>query len=60
MKAIVHFPQSSYSKVHFEGARFFEGCRFEHENRIIVLLGFKAEAEVSSTRSTVTLIYARF
>ena len=56
-EAIAQFPQPSYSKVHFQGARFFAGCGFEYEKRMIVLLGFKAEAEVSSSGSTVTLFY---
>jgi hypothetical protein len=56
-EAIAQFPQPSYSKVHFQGARFFAGYGFEYEKRMIVLLGFKAEAEVSSSGSTVTLFY---
>ena len=56
-EAIAQFPQPSYSKVHFQGARFFAGYGFEYANRMIVLLGFKAEAEVSSSGSTVTLFY---
>jgi hypothetical protein len=43
--------------VHFEGARFFAGCGFHYANGIILLLGFKAEAEVYSSGSAVTLFY---
>jgi hypothetical protein len=55
-EAIVQFPQASYSKEHFQGARFFAGYGFEY-GRMTVLLGFRAEAEVSSSGSTVTLFY---
>jgi hypothetical protein len=56
-EAIVQFPQPSYSHVNFEGARFFAGYGFDCGARTQVLLGFKAEAEVSSSGSTVTLYY---
>ena len=58
-EAIAQFPQPSYSKVYFQGARFFAGYGFDYgwEKRMTVLLGFKAEAEVSSSGSTVTLFY---
>jgi len=56
-EAIAQFPQPSYSKVYFQGARFFAGYGFEYEKRVVLLLGFKAEAEVSSSGSTVTLFY---
>jgi len=55
-EAIVQFPQRSYSKKHFQGARFFAGCGFDFR-RLNILLGFRAEAEVSSSGSTVTLFY---
>jgi hypothetical protein len=58
-EALVQFPQPSYSSVHFQGARFFAGYGFDcgWEKRITVLLGFRVEAEVSSSSSTVTLFY---
>jgi hypothetical protein len=56
-EAIVQFPQPSYSNVHFQGARFFAGCGFNYRQRVTMLLGFRAEAEVSSSGSTVTLFY---
>ena len=56
-EAILQFPQSSYSQVHFQGARFFAGYGFECGQRAKILLGFKAEAEVSTSGSTVTLFY---
>jgi hypothetical protein len=56
-EAIVQFPKASYSNVHFQGARFFAGYGFEWRRRTSVLVGFKAEAEVSSSGSTVTLFY---
>jgi hypothetical protein len=56
-EAIVQFPQPSYSHVSFEGARFFAGYGFEWGARTQVLLGFKAEGEVSSSGSTVTLYF---
>jgi hypothetical protein len=56
-EAIVQFPQPSYSGVHFQGARFFAGYGFELGTRTKILLGFKAEAEVSSSGSTLTLFY---
>jgi hypothetical protein len=56
-EAIVQFPKSSYSHVNFEGARFFAGYGFEWGARTHVLLGFKAEGEVSTSGSTVTLYY---
>jgi hypothetical protein len=54
-EAIVQFPKASYSHVHFQGARFFAGYGFELRRRAHILLGFKAEGEVSSNGSTVTL-----
>jgi hypothetical protein len=56
-EAITQFPQPSYSRVHFQGARFFAGYGFDYGRRATFLLGFKAEAEVSSSGSTVTLFY---
>jgi hypothetical protein len=56
-EAIVQFPQPSYSGVHLQGARFFAGYGFECGTRTRILLGFKAEAEVSSSGSTVTVFY---
>jgi hypothetical protein len=56
-EAIMQFPQASYSSVHFQGARFFAGYGFDYRKRASFLLGFKAEAEVSSSGSTVTLFY---
>ena len=56
-EAIAQFPQPSYSKEHFQGARFFAGYGFDYRKRLNVLLGFRAEAEVSSSGSTVTLFY---
>jgi hypothetical protein len=56
-EAVVQFPAPSYSKEHFQGARFFAGCGFNYGKRVTVLLGFRAEAEVSSSGSTVTLFY---
>jgi hypothetical protein len=55
-EAITQYPQPSYSKVHFQGARFFAGYGFDYA-RATFLFGFKAEAEVSSSGSTVTLFY---
>ena len=54
---VQQFPQPSYSGVHFQGARFFAGFGFNFRERTGILLGFKAEAEVSSSGSTVTLFY---
>jgi hypothetical protein len=56
-EAIAQFPQPSYSNVHFQGARFFAGYGFDYRQRVTVLLGFRAEADVSSSGSTVTLFY---
>jgi hypothetical protein len=56
-EAILQFPRTSYSRVHFQGARFFAGYGFEYGKRTNVLLGFKAEAKVSSSGSTVTLFF---
>jgi hypothetical protein len=56
-EAIVQFPQASYSGVHFQGARFFAGCGVEIRKRTHVLVGFKAESEVSTSGSTITLFY---
>jgi hypothetical protein len=56
-EAILQFPQPSYSHVTFTGARFFVGGGFELGSRTEVLLGFKAEGEVSSSGSTVTLFF---
>jgi hypothetical protein len=56
-EAITQFPKASYSGVHFQGARFFAGYGFDYRRRTTVLVGFKAEAEVSSSGSTVTLFY---
>jgi hypothetical protein len=56
-EAITQYPQASYSRVHFQGARFFAGYGFDYRSRATFLFGFKAEAEVSSSGSTVTLFY---
>ncbi len=56
-EAILQFPQPSYSRVTFTDARFFAGGGFELGSRTEVLLGFKAEGEVSSSGSTVTLFF---
>jgi hypothetical protein len=55
-EAITQYPQTSYSSVHFQGARLFAGYGFEYRKRAHFLLGFKAEAEVSSSGSTVTVL----
>jgi hypothetical protein len=56
-EAIVQFPSPSYSRVRFAGARFFAGAGFDLGTQTQVLLGFKAEGEVSSSGSSVTLFY---
>jgi hypothetical protein len=56
-EAILQFPEPSYSHQHFQGARFFTGCGFDYGKRMTVLLGFRAQAAVSSSGSTVTLFY---
>ena len=56
-EAILQFPRPSYSNVTFTSARFFAGGGFELGSRTEVLLGFKAEGEVSSSGSTVTLFF---
>lgn len=56
-EAILQFPQPSYSRVRFQGARFFAGGGFRAGAGITVLFGFKAESEVSTSGSTVTLYY---
>ena len=56
-EAIFQFPKRSYSGVTFTSSRFFAGTGFELGSRTQVLLGFKAEGEVSSSGSTVTLFY---
>jgi hypothetical protein len=55
--ALVQFPEPSYSRQHFQGARFFAGYGFYYRKRVELLLGFKVEAEVSTNGSTVTLFY---
>jgi len=56
-EAILQFPRPSYSTVKFVSARFFAGGGFDLGSRTQVLLGFKAEGEVSSSGSTVTLFF---
>jgi hypothetical protein len=56
-EAILQFPQPSYSRVRFAGARFFAGYGFEYGPRTNFLLGFKAEGEVSTSGSKVTLFF---
>ena len=56
-EAILQFPQPSYSRVTFSSARFFSGAGFDLGSRTEVLLGFKAEGEVSSSGSSVTLFF---
>ena len=53
----MQFPKPSYSHVAFASARFFAGSGFKLGSRTEVLLGLRAEAEVSSSGSTVTLFY---
>ncbi len=56
-EAILQFPQPTYSRVTFASARVFAGSGFELGSRTQVLLGFKAEGQVSSSGSTVTLFF---
>jgi hypothetical protein len=56
-ESILQFPRPSYSHVNFTSARFFAGGGFELGSRADVLLGFKAEGEVSSSGSSVTLFF---
>jgi hypothetical protein len=58
-EAIMQFPKPSYSNVHFQGARFFAGYGSDYgkNERLTVLFGFRAEADVSSRGSNVTLFY---
>lgn len=56
-EAILQFPSPSYSHLTFSSARFFAGGGFDLGTRTQVLLGFKAEGEVSSSGSTVTLFF---
>ncbi|MGA7237903.1 MAG: DUF2490 domain-containing protein [Bryobacteraceae bacterium] len=56
-EAILQFPQPSYSQVKFQGARFFAGAGFRAGARTTILLGFKAEGEVSSSGSSVAVYY---
>lgn len=56
-EAVLQFPRPSYSGVTFTSGRFFAGAGFELGSRTQVLLGFKAEGEVSSTASTLTVFY---
>jgi hypothetical protein len=55
---ILQFPRPSYSHVTFSSERLFAGIGFNLGSpRTDVLLGFKAEREVSSSGSTVTLFF---
>jgi hypothetical protein len=56
-EAVMQFPRPSYSHVTFTTAKFFGGAGFDLGSKTQVLLGFKAEAEVSSSGSTVTLFF---
>jgi hypothetical protein len=56
-EAILQFPQPSYSQVKFQGARFFAGAGFRAGAGTTILLGFKAEGEVSTSGSSVALYY---
>src|SRR5262249_32428976 len=56
-EGILQFPKPSYSHVTFTSARFFAGTGFETGPRASVLLGFRAEGDVSSSGSTVTLFF---
>ena len=56
-EVILQFPQPSYSKVVFTSARFFGGGGFKLGSITEVLLGFKAEGEVSSSGSKVTVFF---
>jgi hypothetical protein len=56
-EVVLQFPRPSYSHVSFTSARFFAGSGFEFGSRTEVLLGIKAEREVSSSGSTVNLFF---
>jgi len=56
-EVILQYPKASYSRVTFASARLFAGSGFELGSRTQVLLGFKAEGQVSSSGSTVTLFF---
>jgi hypothetical protein len=56
-EVVLQFPRPLYSHVTFTSARFFAGSGFELGSRTQVLLGFKAEGEVSSSGSAVTLFF---
>jgi hypothetical protein len=56
-EAILQFPKPSYSTVTLQGARFFAGGGFQLGARTTTLFGFKAESEVSTSGSTVSLYY---
>jgi hypothetical protein len=56
-EAILQFPKTSYSRVTFTSARFFAGGGFDLGSRTEMLLGFKAEGEVSSNGSKVTVFF---
>jgi hypothetical protein len=56
-EAILQFPRRSYSGVTLASARFFGGAGSELGRQIRVLLGLRAEGDVASSGSTVTLFY---
>jgi len=56
-EAILQFPPPSYSHVTFTSGRFFAGSGFELGSRTQVLLGFRAEGDVSSSGSILTLFF---
>jgi hypothetical protein len=56
-EVILQFPQPSYSRVTFTDATFFAGSGFEFGSRTEILLGVKAEREVSSSGSTINVFF---
>jgi hypothetical protein len=56
-EAILQFPGRSYSSVTFHSARFFGGAGFQLGKQTRVLLGLRADGDVSSSGSTLTLYY---
>jgi hypothetical protein len=57
-EAILQLPRPSYSHVTFSSGRLFAGFGFEsRSSRADLLFGIKAEAEASSSGSTVTLFF---
>jgi hypothetical protein len=56
-EAVMQFPRPSYSHVTLTNAEFFGGAGFDLGSRTQVLIGFKAQADVSSSGSTVTIFF---